>query len=291
MSDISIPSTLPVQLIKAIVVVVILMVLMRLALAGTRRALARTQANPSDQLLLSRVIEFTFIAIGALMVLAFLGVEIGSLAALVGIVGLTVSLAFQDLLRNIVAGVSILIERPFTIGQHIDFRTFTGTVETTGLRTTVLRTTSGTRAVIPNALLLAEPLVNRSAYGNHLVRLRVSVKSPGGDAADADTPADGAAAAPARGGPATPAARAASAAPAAPPDAKPARQLADELLGVVTSAAGVDGERSAVLVESLAGQKVSLRAEFWAEDKNAAAAHVAWAVRERLPAAEITVLE
>ena len=99
--------------------------------------------------------------------------------AVVGTAGLAISLSLQDVLKNLVAGLIILVERPFAIGEHIDFRTFSGIVETIELRTTVLRTPTGQRVVIPNALIFSDALVNRSAYGRQLVRLRVAVPRRG----------------------------------------------------------------------------------------------------------------
>jgi small-conductance mechanosensitive channel len=196
----------------------------------------------------------------------------------VGTVGLAVSLSLQDVLRNLVAGLIILVERPFAIGEHIDFRTFSGVVETIELRTTVLRTPTGQRVVIPNALIFSDALVNRSAYGRQLVRLRVAVPL------DEDEPA-----------------------------ATPTDRLADEVAGVL-SGMGLDGPhgfpaspppspspsptvappdapQSTVLVESLSKEKVTLRAEAWARDSREAVPRLAWALRRRLPGAEITVLE
>jgi small-conductance mechanosensitive channel len=307
---------------QAVAVLVIVGLAARMALNAARRGLARTPAHANARLLVDRLIQFGFLLVGAVLALPLLGVQLTTLAALVGVVGLAVSLALQDLLKNLVAGLYILVERPFTIGEHIDFRTFTGTVETTGLRTTVLRTIGGSRAVIPNALLFAEPLLNRSAYGRQLVKLRVAVPPAGADgaaAAEATRP-DPIASGPSadvvgtagggqlprelgsRGNPpgAAPARADAGRSGATGPPALPRRPassggeqgLVHEVLGAISAAPGLlDGAAPVVVVESLTEQKITLRAEVWAADARMAAARAAWAVRERLPGAEITVLE
>ena len=66
----------------------------------------------------------------------------------------------QDVLKNVFAGVYLLIERPFRPGETIKVRDFVGVVETVDLRTTSLRA-DGEIVFIPNAILLAEVLVNR----------------------------------------------------------------------------------------------------------------------------------
>jgi small-conductance mechanosensitive channel len=78
-----------------------------------------------------------------------------------GVLGLAASLALQDVLKNFVAGVYLLVERPFRIGESIKVKDFTGAVETIDVRTTVLRTAEGDAVMVPNAILFAEIILNR----------------------------------------------------------------------------------------------------------------------------------
>src|SRR4029079_957634 len=77
-----------------------------------------------------------------------------------GVFGLAVSLAIQDVLKNAIAGVYLLIERPVRPGETIRVRDYVGTVVTVDLRTTTLRS-EGEIVYVPNAILYAEILVNR----------------------------------------------------------------------------------------------------------------------------------
>jgi len=199
--------------------------------------------------LIDRLIQFSFLIAAGAWALSILGVQLTALVAVLGAAALAVSLALQDVLKNLIAGLYILVERPFTIGDQIEFKTFSGTVETIELRTTALRAPAGQRIVIPNAMLFAEVLVNRSVYGRQMVRLRVTLT---GEAAT--------------------------------------RTAADALLNVAQRSLA-DSAEAAVHLESMTGEKVTLRIEGWAADARRAAPEVAWALRERLPEAEITVLE
>jgi small-conductance mechanosensitive channel len=243
------------RLALAIVALLVVLVSARLALGAERRALARTRAHPNARLLVDRLIEFGFIVLAAVWVLSILGVQVTGLVALLGVVGLAVSLALQDVLKNLVAGLYILIERPFTIGEQIDFKTFSGVVETIELRTTALRTATGQRVIIPNAMLFADALVNRSVYGRQLVKLRVALPLPDERRA-----------------------------------AELARQVACAIQDLGTATAR-DGGGPTVLVEALGKDKLTLRAEFWAPDARTVAPEAVWAVHRLLPEAEITVLE
>ena len=90
-----------------------------------------------------------------------LGVPWPTVVALAGVLGLAASLALQDVLKNFVAGVYLLVERPFRIGESIKVKEFSGSVETIDVRTTVLRTPEGDAIMVPNAILFAEIILNR----------------------------------------------------------------------------------------------------------------------------------
>jgi small-conductance mechanosensitive channel len=243
------------RLVFSLLAVAVVVLVARLALGTTRRALSRTRAHANARLLVNRIVEFTFILVAAVWVLAIFGVQLTALVAVLGVAGLAFSLALQDVLRNLVAGLYLLIERPFTIGDQIEFKTFSGVVETIELRTTALRTSGGQRVVIPNAMLFSDALVNRSAYGRQLMRLRVAV----------------------------------------PPAAEATDGFMAEVRRAVEAAAQRHPSDSAppatVLVESLGDQKVTLRVELWTSDARTAAPDIAWSLREQLPKSEVTVLE
>ena len=111
-------------------------------------------------ILFGRVAYFGILFVGLISVLGIFGVDATALFATLGVVGLAVSLALQDVLKNVFAGVYLLIERPFRPGETIQVRTFIGVVESVDLRTTTLRG-GGDVIYVPNAILLGEVLVNQ----------------------------------------------------------------------------------------------------------------------------------
>jgi len=106
------------------------------------------------------VAYFGILFVGFISVLGVFGVDATALFATLGVVGLAVSLALQDVLKNVFAGIYLLIERPFRLGETIQVRTFTGVVESVDLRTTTLRG-NGDVIYVPNAIMLGEVLVNQ----------------------------------------------------------------------------------------------------------------------------------
>src|SRR5438128_4794507 len=150
-----------ISILIALAIVVLSLAIGRFARAATVRALGRTRADPSTQLLIGRTVLVAVIVIGSLTALGALGVPWPTVVALAGVLGLAASLALQDVLKNFVAGVYLLVERPFRIGESIKVKEFSGAVETIDVRTTVLRTPEGDAVVVPNAILFAEIILNR----------------------------------------------------------------------------------------------------------------------------------
>jgi small-conductance mechanosensitive channel len=150
-----------ISVVIALAIVVVALALGRLARAATLRALGRTRADLSTRLLIGRAVFVAVMVVGALAALGALGVPWPTVVALAGVLGLAASLALQDVLKNFVAGVYLLVERPFRIGESIKVKDFTGAVETIDVRTTVLRTPEGDAVMVPNAILFAEIILNR----------------------------------------------------------------------------------------------------------------------------------
>jgi small-conductance mechanosensitive channel len=139
--------------------------LARLARHSFERSMARTAADASLSILVGRIIYLIVIGLGALTALDVLGVPLSSVVATLGIVGIAVSLAMQDILKSFFAGLYLLFERPFRIGDEIQLKDFVGRVEHINYRTTVILTAEGVRVLIPNATLMSEVVLNRGVSG------------------------------------------------------------------------------------------------------------------------------
>jgi small conductance mechanosensitive channel len=149
------------SLLIAALVLLLTLLIARTARAWTLGALGRSRADSSTRLLVGRVVFIAIVTIGALTALGLIGVPWTTVIALTSVLGLAASLALQDVLKNFVAGIYLLVERPFRIGEWIKVRDFVGAVETIDVRTTVLRTEDGGAVMVPNAILFAEIILNR----------------------------------------------------------------------------------------------------------------------------------
>jgi len=77
-------------------------------------------------------------------------------------------------LKNFVAGIYLLLEQPFKIGDQLVVKGVSGQVEGIEIRTTILRTEEGLQVLIPNNVIFTEILTNRSAYNTRRVALQLS---------------------------------------------------------------------------------------------------------------------
>ncbi|TMD61300.1 MAG: mechanosensitive ion channel family protein [Chloroflexi bacterium] len=132
---------------------------------GTMRLLERRRAHSNAVILLGNLGQLAILTVGALIILAiFTGPNFGAILTSFSILGLVIGLSLQDILKNFFAGVWILVERPFRIGDTIQVDVHTGTVEQIAFRTTMLRTPDGRQVVLPNNTLMTMPVVNHTAY-------------------------------------------------------------------------------------------------------------------------------
>ena len=114
------------------------------------------------------------IALGALLVvltLDLLGVKVTTLVAGLGITGIAIALAVQSVLGDLFAALSIVLDKPFVIGDFIVVDTVEGTVEHVGLKTTRVRSIGGEQVIIANADLLKSRIRNYRRLAERRVAL------------------------------------------------------------------------------------------------------------------------
>jgi small-conductance mechanosensitive channel len=150
---------------RAVAGLLVLLVAWRLATLARdwfARASARTRADVNHRLLVARFLYLVVLIFGLIWGLEVFGVSPAALVTAIGVLGLAASLALQDLLKNFCAGVYLLFERPFRIGDEIAVRDYRGRVADIGIRVTSLHTEERLEVLIPNAIVLSEVVVNRS---------------------------------------------------------------------------------------------------------------------------------
>ncbi len=153
--------------IRALLVLLVVIVtwwISRRARATLRNALTRRDVAGSLVLLLDRAVMIGVWALGALVVLGILGLSWIALGGVTAALTLAITVAMQDVAKNFVAGVYLLIERPFEPGERVQIRSVEGVVETVDLRTTQVRTDDGDRVYIPNMLIFSNIVHRRHVF-------------------------------------------------------------------------------------------------------------------------------
>ena len=166
------------HLVQAVVVFAIVYVAGRVLRRTTMHAAERSGADAQIRTLVNNVFLITTVTVAVLCGLTAGGLPITVLLTFGGLTSLALGLAFQDLLRNVLAGIFLLIERPFRIGDWITVGDLSGSVQTIELRTTALRTADGRLAIMPNVTAFNTTVVNASAYDRR--RFSVRVRLPEG---------------------------------------------------------------------------------------------------------------
>lgn len=136
---------------------------------------SKTESTLDDEALpfLSKLLKYLLYAIGGIIILSQLGIEITPFIASLGIAGIAIGFAAKDTLSNLMAGFFILIDRPFARGDRIQVGSFTGEVVDIGLRTTKIQTPDHTFVIIPNEKVVINEVTN---YALPDSRLKVMIK-------------------------------------------------------------------------------------------------------------------
>jgi small-conductance mechanosensitive channel len=173
-----------VRTLWALVAVIIAVVIARAVRGTAIRALTRKRAHPNVVVLLGNLGQLLVFILAALVVLAiYTQGAFGWILTSFSVLGLVVGLSLQDILKNFFAGIYILVERPFRIGDTVQVDRHTGVVQEISFRTTQLRTDDGREVVVPNATLMTSPVVNLTRYPARSAKLGVDVPA---DQAGAD---------------------------------------------------------------------------------------------------------
>lgn len=171
---------------NAVRIVVVVVTVLQAALWGeviigsvisrrTREALAEDAAEATTLNALGFITRLALWSVLLLMGLANLGVEIGPALAGLGVGGIAVALALQNILGDLFASLSIVLDKPFVIGDFVVVGDLAGTVERVGLKTTRVRSLSGEQLVFSNADLLGSRIRNFKRMVERRVAFKVGV--------------------------------------------------------------------------------------------------------------------
>jgi small conductance mechanosensitive channel len=164
------------HVISAIAIFIVLYLVGRLTRVLVLWAMRRSKADRQVRTLVRNLVTVTTYVVALISALVVYGVNVAVILTAAGVGTVAIGLAFQDLLRNVLAGIWLLLEQPFRLGDTITVLDQTGAVQNITLRTTTLRTGIGELAILPNLTVFTGVVINLTHYDTR--RLTVGVRIP-----------------------------------------------------------------------------------------------------------------
>jgi len=213
--------------------------------------------NINTQALLGRMVYITVLILASFCILSIWQIPVGVPVAAIGVVTVVITIAFQDILKDLVAGFYLLLSKPFFIGDQISITiaptVYVGKVQNVELRATRLRLISGEEVSIPNAIVFTSTVINNTYFEER--RASIAVTVPVADFVPQET----------------------------------ANQISNTLKGLETI---IRKPEPTVIFSSLAAEKVTLLAYFWvSSNQTIDISDAMYTLHTLLPNAELAIRE
>ena len=163
------------NLIGAIIWSVVGVWLIRLSLRLIRKAMERRGVDTTVQIFVNQLAKWVLYIILFLAIVQILGVPVTSFLGALTASAVAIGLALQGSLSNFAGGIMLLILKPFKVGDVIQVKGETGTVQRIGMFYTKLNKFGNEQAIIPNGPLFADNIINFSAEETRRVKIMVGI--------------------------------------------------------------------------------------------------------------------
>ncbi len=164
-------------LLTALIIIFLTRFTAQFAKRITEKIAIKTVSSKSLQFLMAKSASTVTWISGILLacVIAFPGLSLGDIIATLGLSSVAIGFAFQDIFKNFLAGILILLQQPFRIGDQIVVNDYEGTVDQIDIRTTEIITYTGELVVIPNSTVFTSIVRVRTAFAHRRTDLAVGV--------------------------------------------------------------------------------------------------------------------
>jgi len=152
-------SQLP-SIILAVLILVLFLIVASFARLRARRIALRRLSRQGAALLLARLVHTSITILGVLIAISVIApsFQVSDLIKLLGIGTVAVGFAFQNILQNFLAGVLLLLQEPFRLGDLISVIGIEGNVSDVQAHATIVTTKEGRQVIIPNAVIFTNPV-------------------------------------------------------------------------------------------------------------------------------------
>ncbi len=148
------------NVVIALLIFLIFLVVASFCKSLVRRIAVQRRKHQGIALLLGRLVHTSMVILGFLVALSVIApsFQVSDLIKILGIGSVAVGFAFQNILQNFLAGILLLLQEPFRIGDFISVTGIEGTVHDIQSRATVITTKEGRQVIIPNAIIFTNPV-------------------------------------------------------------------------------------------------------------------------------------
>lgn len=141
-------------------------------------SITKVRASNHAARVVSRLAFTGIVALGILVALGVMGVSPGALVTSLGLVSVGIGFALKDVIENFIAGITIILQRPFVIGDGVRFGDVEGVVEDVRVRDTVIRMFDGRKVFVPNRSLFSGVVINSTVNRRRRLDFQVGVVFP-----------------------------------------------------------------------------------------------------------------
>lgn len=219
----------PSSFFAGLIVLTVAWVLNKLSNKAVEKAINKRSDHAHAEFTAKKATSYAIYTIAGFAILGAFGVPLSALSTFLGLIGLGLSFALRDTIANFIAGLMIMVNQPFKVGDQIETQGEEGTVKNIRIRATDIRTYDGKLVIIPNSQLYNDVVINNTAYDERRFKVIVGV---GYD-----------------------------------DDVQKAKELAEETLEEIEEIE--DEPASQVLVEELGGSSVNLQLRGWTKPSKA----------------------
>ena len=162
------------KILYTLVLFLVCCLLVKLLMRATSRILERSRLDKRLHTAIRSAVKTVLVFIAVIVLAEAIGINTSSLLAILSVAGLAVSLSIQDSLSNLASAIMILTAKPLKIGDFIEVKGKSGTVEQTGIIYTIILTPDNQRIHIPNSQITSNEITNFTAVGRRRAEINIS---------------------------------------------------------------------------------------------------------------------
>lgn len=167
-------SRLP-SIVTGLLVILVFYILARVVRYLTEKSLKKVKASEHAALITARLVFIGVMVVGVMVSLGVMGINAGALVASLGLVSVGIGFALKDVIENFIAGMILIFQRPFVVGDVVCFGDVEGRVEDVRVRDTVIRMYDGRQVFVPNAKIFSNSVINNDFNRSRRLEFEVSV--------------------------------------------------------------------------------------------------------------------